>query len=171
MPTYEFTVTLDRLIQDEDYDRLFEAGLDDTTPEIREGRAVLNVARVAESLSSAIVSVASDAERAGFMVIGIEEEDLVSLKTIARRFGRSYESLRLLAQGKRGPGAFPVPLSGDGWSLYSWTNVAAWFRQNYATGQDTTEDDRVIAAADHLLRARTLVTGPVLAGLVALARN
>lgn len=171
MPSYEFTVTLDRVPVDEDLDRLFAAGLDDTTPETREGRGVLNVARDADSLCEAIVSVYEDAKRAGFRVVGIDDEDLVSLKTIARRIGRSYESVRLLAQGKRGPGGFPPALSGDGWSLYSWANVSTWLQDVYGSGSAVAEDDRVIAAADHLLRARELVSTPLLAELAALSTS
>jgi hypothetical protein len=103
-------------------------------------------------------------------VHGIEEEDLVSLKTMAHRLGRSYESVRLLAAGKRGPGGFPAPLSGDGWALFSWSNVASWFESNYGTGSSISDDDRLIAAADHLLRARTLVAGEMLAKLDAITR-
>lgn len=169
MPTYEFTVTLDRALVDEDYDRIFEAGLDDTTPGTEDGRGVLMVSRDAESLSAALVSIVEDAERAGFRVVGVEGEDLVSLTTIAKRLGRSYESLRLIVHGKRGTGGFPAPLSGDGWALYSWANVSTWFLANYGTGQPVTDDERLIAAADHLLRARALVDAPTLASLAVLA--
>ncbi len=168
LPIYEFTATLDRVPKEEDYDRLFDAGLDDTTPETRDGRGVLNVAREAKSLGAAIVSVVEQAGHAGFTVVGIDEEDLVSLKTIAGRLGRSYESVRLIAQGKRGPGGFPAPLSGDGWALYSWANVSAWFLIHYSTASSVTDDERLIAAADHLLRARTLVSAPTLVDLAPL---
>lgn len=155
MPTYEFTVALDRAPDDDDFDRLFEAGLDDTTPETRDGHGVLNVAREAATMSAAILTVVRDVERAGFRAVGIEDDDLVSLKTIAQRTGRSYESLRLLASGKRGPGGFPEPLSGDGWALYSWALVADWYSRNYGADQvpAVTDDQRVLAAASLMLRA------------------
>lgn len=168
MPTYEFTVALDRAPEAQDFDLIFEAGLDDSTPEIREGRGVLNIARDADTLSTAIVSAVENVERAGFRVVGIDTEDLVSLKTIARRLDRTYESVRLLASGKRGAGAFPAPLSGDGWALYSWAGVSAWFSSKYGAAVSVSEDERVIAAADHLLRARTLLSAPMMEGLAAL---
>jgi hypothetical protein len=127
------------------------------------------VTRDAESLTTAIVSVVDDAEAAGFHVMGVKDEDLVSLKTIARRLDRTYESVRLISQGKRGPGGFPAPLSGDGWALYSWANVSAWFSKNYGTHQSVSDDERLVAAANHLLRARSLVDATTLADLVALA--
>ncbi|WOF23867.1 hypothetical protein N8K70_04065 [Microbacterium betulae] len=168
MSLHEFTVYLDRQPADEEFDALFDAGLDDTTPETNNGRGLLHVARDADTLASAILSVVDDIAKAGFHVVGIEDEDLVSLKTIAARLGRTPESVRLLSTGKRGPGNFPAPLTGDGWSLYSWTAVASWFAQNL--GDDTAADEhtRIIAAANHLVRARALV--PDLAPLAALAR-
>lgn len=169
MPTFEFTVALDRAPADDDFDRLFDAGLDDTTPETRDGRGVLNVAREAASMSAAIVSVARDVASAGFQVVDVVDDDLVSLKTVAQRTGRSYESVRLLATGKRGPGGFPGPLSGDGWALYSWALVSEWFAESYGAGAApaVSPDQRVLAAAALMLRAAE-TAGPAAAELVEL---
>ncbi|MFB9726890.1 hypothetical protein [Haloechinothrix salitolerans] len=43
-------------------------------------------------------------EALGLAVVGLHTDDLVSLKEIAQRTGRSYEGVRLLATGRRGPG-------------------------------------------------------------------
>ncbi len=96
-------------------------------------------------------------------------EDLVTLKEIAARTRRTYESVRLLAAGRRGPGGFPGPMSAQGWTLYSWTQVSQWLTRHYpSTVQDrdllTLEHDRIIAAADHLVRARALMRGNDLEG-------
>ncbi|UFS57615.1 hypothetical protein [Subtercola endophyticus] len=169
MPIYEFIATLDRTLTDEDYDQLFDAGLDDTTPATEHGIGVLMVTRNAESLIAAIVSVVEDARKAGFVVTGMKDEDLVSLKTIAARLGRSYESLRLLASGKRGPGGFPPPLSADGWSLYSWAAVSKWLNaNNYASLDPASIDHLALVAADHLLQARSLVDAHTLERLAPL---
>jgi hypothetical protein len=167
MPTFEFTVALDRAPADDDFDRLFEAGLDDTTPETRGGRGVLNVAREAASMSAAIASVILDVNRAGFRAVGVEDDDLVSLKTVAQRTGRSYESVRLLASGKRGPGDFPQPLSGDGWALYSWALVSEWYLQHYGPEavDAVSPDQRVLAAASLMLRGAA-TAGPATGELV-----
>lgn len=154
MPVFEFTVVLDRAPVDDDVDRLFEAGLDDSVPETRAGRGVLSVARESETLAEALAGVLSDIARAGFRAVSIEDDDLVSLKTVARRIGRSYESVRLLASGKRGVGGFPPQLSGDGWALYSWSLVAEWCsRAGIADVAVVSEERRLLVAASLMLRA------------------
>lgn len=153
---HEFEFILDRPASDEELDALFEAGCDDATPETRNGTTVLAFARAAEHLSVALVSALRNVESAGLQVTAVESEDLVSLKEIADRTGRGYESVRLLARGSRGPGGFPPPMSAAGWTLYSWATVARWFADNY--GLDP-EYDRILAAADLLVRARAILQG------------
>jgi hypothetical protein len=153
MTTYEFTVRLDRPVGDDaDHDHIFEAGLDDTTPEGNR----LHAHRDAPDLITAIVSVARDAHRAGWHVTGIEHEDQVTLETIAERAGRTYESVRLLRSGQRGPGEFPEPTRVGSYSLYSWAEVAEWFRTRLGITLPQDLDEQLLAAADHLLRARSL---------------
>jgi len=83
-------------------------------------------------------------EAAGLIVGSVRSEDLVTLKEIAARTRRSYESVR------------------------------PWFALHAPASpvdQDplTLEHDRLIAAADHLVRARALMRGDHLAdGLTAL---
>ncbi|MCL2849213.1 MAG: hypothetical protein FWE61_04085 [Micrococcales bacterium] len=156
MTTHHFTAYLDREPTDDEIDLLFEAGFDDSSPERGAGRGLLRVSRDAVTLAEAIVSVVADAQRAGFGVVALEDEDLVSLKTVAQRVGKTYERVRQLATGKGGPGGFPVAVSGDGWSLVSWTEAADWFRTHYGIDVTSTERERTLAAADHLLRARAL---------------
>ena len=100
-----------------------------------------------------------DVESVGFTVTGLVTPDLVTLRVIAERTGRTYESVRRLANGSRGSGGFPAPLSADGWSLYSWVRVSTWFADNYGGTDSVTDHDRAIAAADLVLRARALLRG------------
>ena len=170
MELHEFTVVLNRCPDDDELDSLYEAGLDDTLPEIRHGHAVLHVARQAETLVDAILSVVADIEKAGFQATGIESEDLVTLTDIAAKTGRCRESVRLLATGKRGPGGFPAPLSTGKHPLYSWASVREWFCTNYGSDAVTpaNKDADTLAAADLLLRARLLSPEAAsLTGLVA----
>lgn len=160
MSHHEFTLVLDRTPTEDELDALYEAGLDDTTPEFGPRLApMLHMHRDADSLASAIISAVSQAESAGFAVVGVRTENLVTLKTIGARTGRTYEAVRRLANGDRGPGGFPTPMSGDGYALYSWTEVARWFAEHYGIPDSTTQYDRIIAAADHLVRARRLMGG------------
>jgi hypothetical protein len=57
------------------------------------------------------------------------DPDLVSVSDIARRVGRTRESVRLLVDGKRGPGGFPAPLGsvGEGIKVWPWSVVLEWF--------------------------------------------
>jgi hypothetical protein len=164
MTSHEFTFVIDHPVSDDDLDALFDAGCDDATPEQNDSRALLHFDREAPSLAEALVSALADVERAGLQVGAVRSDDLVSCREIASRTGRTYESVRLLANGQRGPGGFPLPLSDGSWVLYSWAQVGPWFARHYpGTEIDreylNTEYDRVIAAADHLLRARAILAG------------
>jgi hypothetical protein len=160
MYVYDFTVHLDRApVSDEDFDRLYEAGLDDTSPVTSpDGRGELMVSRHAASMSDAILSVIADINKAGFRATGIDAEDLVSQTVIGQRVGRTRASISLLVSGKRGPGGFPAPVTSGATPLYSWAGVRDWFLANY--GPDSAEpadcDADTLAAADLLLRARIL---------------
>jgi len=161
--TYEFTYVIDHRLSDDEIDALFEQ-VDDVTPELEQARTLLGFDRAAKSLAEALVSALRDVESANLVVNSVCSEDLVTIREIAARTERSYESVRLLAAGRRGPGGFPGPMSSDGWTLYSWSHVRQWFAVHYPTGEQnggtpTLEHDRLIAAADHLVRARALMRG------------
>lgn len=171
MSTHEFTLVLDRTPTEEELDVLYEAGLDDSSLEYGAHHpALVHVARDAADLADAIFSAMNDVERAAFSVVAVRGEDLVTLKTIAVRTGRTYESVRRLANGSRGPGGFPVPESSDGWALYSWAQVSQWFAEHYGRPDDVSAYDRQIAAADHLVRARAILRDdPAMESLMRLA--
>lgn len=59
------------------------------------------------------------------------DQDLVSISDIAERTGRSRESVRMLVDGKRGPGRFPNPIGtvGDAIRVWPWAVVLNWFRE------------------------------------------
>jgi len=67
------------------------------------------------------------------------------------------ESVRLLATGGRGPGGFPPPMSASGWALYSWAQVSEWFTRHYGRSDEVSGYDRVVADAEHLVRARAIL--------------
>jgi hypothetical protein len=157
---YEFTLVLDREPTDAELETLAAAGLD---PVGAEGPhpALAHLAIDAASLPAAIITAVRQIERLGIAVTGVDSADLVSLKDIAARARRSYESVRKLAHGQRGPGGFPAPLSTGQWALYSWAEVSAWLSRHYpGTSAAVTSYDREIAAADHLIRARQILPAP-----------
>lgn len=61
------------------------------------------------------------------------DQDLVSIADIAERTSRSRESVRLLVDGKRGPGEFPIPIGtvGDAIRVWPWDAVLTWFRDKH----------------------------------------
>jgi hypothetical protein len=60
--------------------------------------------------------------------------------------------------GNAGGGRFPAPLSIGQWALYSWAEVSAWFAIHYGT-VSAGAFDRILAAVDHLIRARRIIAG------------
>lgn len=60
------------------------------------------------------------------------DEELVSTSDIAQLTKRTRESIRLLADGKRGNGAFPAPIGviGSAIRVWRWVDVDEWLRQH-----------------------------------------
>lgn len=162
MSVSEFTFVVDHVLSEGEVNALV-GGVDDVTVERERGRTLLAFGRQA-SLADALVSALREVERAGLDVGSVRNDDLVTLREIAARTGRTYESARLLASGERGRGGFPGPMSSNGWALYSWAQVRPWFAGQVRASTlnpepRAVERDLLIAAADHLVRARALMRG------------
>ncbi|MTD55710.1 hypothetical protein [Amycolatopsis pithecellobii] len=156
---YEFALVVDRdASEDPHAETLFELGEGDYVPEGGPLGNVVHVAQDAATLAAAIIAAIHLVEKAGVKVAGVQSDDLATLQDIANRTGRSHESVRLLAAGKRGPGSFPGPSLPGKPAFYSWVEVTEWFADNYGTETGDTYD-RELAAADHLVRARKLLAG------------
>lgn len=162
MKTFEVSLVIDRVPGDAELVSVPDAQLEDAGVvafETSDGNALVHLAVVAASMPTAIgkgVRAVEQLGQLGLQVIGVASNDVVSIKDIAARTGRTYESVRLLAAGKRGPGGFPVPLSRGQWALYSWTEVSIWLAQHYGT-EAVGSFDRQLAAADYLIRARWMI--------------
>jgi len=124
MATWTFTLRLNREPTDAELDALFEAGCDDSAPE----GSLLHFDREADTLLHAVWSAARDVSTvADLRALGVMRHDLASLREVAVWLDRTYESVRLLAEGKRGPGGFPTPVvDNPAGRLYSWKEVVDW---------------------------------------------
>jgi hypothetical protein len=142
---------LSRSPTDQELDHLYSAGLDDA---VIEGD-LLHVDRDASSLVEAAWSAARQvASVPGLQAIRLERDDAVTLREIAQRLGRTYESVRLLAEGSRGPGGFPGPLlDTSAGRVWSWSDVAGWLSVNYPDFELAQQvDHRQVRTADAVVR-------------------
>jgi hypothetical protein len=148
MTVWDFRVMLNREPDTDEFNRLFEAGLDDcalvggTQPYFmcdREGGTLL------DAIASVLVQIR---KIEGLWAIGIGHDDGVTLGDAARRHGgRTQASLRQLSSGQRGPGGFPEPvMATDNINIYSWAEVSDWLRVKM--GDDIPRVPRDIALAD-----------------------
>lgn len=150
MPVWSFQLRLNRMPTEADVDALFEAGLDDASV----ADTVVDVDREAPTLLAAVTSAASDVRKVSDLrPVGATCDDAVTLRDAAARLRgtRSAESLRLLAEGKRGPGGFPLPIVDTGnIRVWSWAEVSSWLRD--AVGDDVPGADPDLVLADAALR-------------------
>jgi len=157
-PKHEFTLRIEgRLDAERTINALFEAGCDDASFSMIDDVGFGDFHRRASSLPEAIASAIRDVESVpGLHVLRIDMDDLVTMSDIARRLGRTRESVRLLAAGKRGKGDFPPPLSrlGSGSPFWRWTDVAAWAGKLPPTEQARARTITAVNAALELRRQR-----------------
>ncbi len=151
---YDFTLVIEGVLDDEQtMNALFEAGCGDATFGISNEVGSGSFHRIAPSLADAIHSAIEAVESVPSLhVIRVESEDLLTMAEIARRLGRTRESVRLLVEGKRGRGGFPKPHSGSGrWRFWRWSDVAAWVGN---LPPEEVERARLIAAVNAALELR-----------------
>lgn len=135
MEAFSFTLLLDgpSVFEPAVLQALLEAGCDDALFGERHGVQYADFERDAGTYVGAVTSAIRDIESTvrGLCVTRLEPEELVGVSDIALRSGRSRESIRLLAEGQRGPGAFPRPLAciGANRFLWRWPEVARWLRE------------------------------------------
>jgi hypothetical protein len=164
MNSYDFIVVFDlpyEYLSDDDLDALYEAGCGDALFGKSTGVLDADFSREADDILDAVVSAiyAIETTVTGAVVVRVEPDDLVSIGDIAERTGRTNESIRLLVNGRRGPGDFPLPATriGTGHSrLWRWAEVFEWFHK-YEGDRWSGETARywsVIAAVNDFLRQR-----------------
>ena len=121
----------------------------------------LDFDRDAATLEDAVCSAIADVARLdGVEVVRIAGAGLVSMADIAARTGRTSESVRLLAEGRRGPGAFPPPVTDprSRHRLWRWAEVDRWF-ETAVPGHEPDDEERVVTAINAALEYRRLSRG------------
>lgn len=149
MTVWNFQLRLNREPTEAEFDELYEAGLSDVGIE----GTLMDVDREGPTLLSAIASVVQEIRAvAGLRAVGVETQDAVTLTDAAQRLGRrTAESLRLLAEGKRGPGGFPAPVVDTGKiRVYSFAEITTWLHE--ALGEEVPTVSHELVLADHALR-------------------
>jgi hypothetical protein len=78
MSNHEFTLVIDHQLDGEELDRLFEAGGDDSAPELQDGQTSLHFDRDAATLAEAVASALFTVTVAGLTVIAIQAPDVAA---------------------------------------------------------------------------------------------
>lgn len=157
---YEFTLIVAGL-QMEDHaqsDALYEAGCDDATISLREGRGYLTFSRKAESLKDAILSAYADV-RSADRKIEILRVDIgsvvVTQSEVASRTGLSRQRIHQYITGARGPGNFPAPAWTFGTqAVWQWADVADWLAQNDIVADQVADEARQVELINNVLGLR-----------------
>ena len=160
MYTYDFTLIVEGtdFVDDDIVNAAYEAGCDDALLGYTSGVPCADFAREAASLEEAALSAIADIESVdGIEVIRIADAGLVSIADIAARTGRTRESVRLLFEGKRGPGGFPAPVTDPRrrHRLWNWPEVDRWFESAYAA-YVSDDQEQILAAINAWLELRRL---------------
>jgi hypothetical protein len=114
--------------------------------------------RVSGSLPAAVVSALQDLVSVlpEADPIRVENDRLVTIAAIARRLGRSHESVRLYSRNKRGPGNFPAPVGklDDKTAVWDWGDIAQWWEQAHGEPVEGTADSAFLTIVNCALEMR-----------------
>lgn len=140
METFTVSVVLENVeLTDEVLDDLFGA-VEDVVPSSIDGVVKITAPVEASDDESAAFQLVDQIQAVLPHAVPVRlDQDLVSISDIAERTDRSRESIRLLVDGKRGPGGFPSPVGtvGDAIRVWPWAVVTDWFHN--ALGEDLQE--------------------------------
>ena len=160
MSAWEFTLIVDGPdIQGNNdlLDALFEAGCDDALVGRTNCVQYLAFTREAACLEDAVLSAVADIERVSpLQVTRLIDSDLVSMSEIAERSGRTRESVRLLVNGERGPGGFPISATDPRrpHRVWRWSEVETWLRTVLGDEPQPDEEDDLLSALAAAIAAR-----------------
>lgn len=125
-----------------------------------DGSFLLELCRRTASLPAAVADAFRDLRHAvpEATVLRVEADDLTTIADMARRTGRTPESVRLLVNARRGPGGFP-PAAGRldaRTKVWRFADVAAWFHQMLGEPIPDTSEAAFIQAFNDALEIRRL---------------
>jgi hypothetical protein len=140
------------------YERIDDASLmgpDD------DGSFLLEFDRRSTSLARALVAALEELLRTlpDATVLRVEEDDLATMADLAKRSGRTPESVRLLVNGRRGPGGFPPAAGrlGARTKVWRWADVAQWFEEALGQPLPGTSDSAFLQTFNDALEIRRLM--------------
>lgn len=114
--------------------------------------------RESASLPAAVVSAMRDLASVlpEAEPIRVENDNLVTIAAIARRLGRSHESVRLYSRNKRGPGNFPAPVGkiDDKTAVWEWGDITQWWEQAHGEPVEGTADSAFLTIINDVLEMR-----------------
>lgn len=165
MKTYEFSIIASGLDpQAEDFEsRFYKAGCDDGTISFQKGHIIIDFARKAASIASAISSAVEAVRAAGAQVDRVEPDPLVSLSEIAARTGMSRAAMTLYSKGQRCSG-FPAPVAkvtSDS-PLWDWAEVARWLFQHQKLTREAALEAEVVKQANEAIEHHEVEIGALL---------
>ncbi len=133
LSVYTVSLVLENIeLTDSNLDRIFDA-FPDALPAAIGGMVTLTVPVGATTPEGAAFSLVDSVASALPDAVPVRlDRDLVSIPDIAERTNRSRESVRLLVEGKRGPGRFPSPVGtvGDAIRVWPWSSVLDWLLES-----------------------------------------
>ncbi len=155
MRKYEFSIIASGLDpQAEDFEsRFYDAGCDDATISFQKGHIIVDFAREADSITSAICSAMNCVRKAGAQVDRVEPDPLVSLSDIAARTGLTRAAITQYAKGDRHDN-FPTPVARvtSETSLYDWSDVATWLFKHKRLSLDEALQAEALKAANEAIK-------------------
>jgi len=155
MQVHEFRLLVTEKIDQDGANRIYEAGVDDGFPESGPSGHSIGFEREAPSFEEAVFSAVEQVEAAGFEILRVEPDELVSAADVASRTGRSRQSISSLISGTRGPRGWPPPVAGTVRSpAWRWSDVAAWFGAFDGSQEIDGERSAFIAAVNDVITAR-----------------
>lgn len=165
MKLYDFTLVVNEISEqnEEAVNLLFKNGCNDSFITYGKDGCYIEFTRKSSSALSAITSAIKNVNKAGFRVNRIEPGDYVTEPEIRRRLNMTREYIRLIINGKRGPGSFPSPISGVKNNLiYRWGEICEWaIASNMFKNKIHSESLEVSTAIGFLVsKAKKVVTLP-----------